>query len=176
MNEIHQNTPQIIDSNKINETLRQLRIMLEKIKAKILDMKTENRTKEDLRFNKEVRNIRNLMNEITKLLKEDPLFNEKELYDFLTIYDMLDYLFKDKELFIAQKEFIEDIILKFSELIFEKIDCKIKNREYDSYEDKYKLFKSYLNKKEEVFFLNLFEYNGEEDELIHNISNIIGCD
>ncbi|MBQ6813471.1 MAG: hypothetical protein IJP12_02410 [Methanobrevibacter sp.] len=110
------------------------------------------------------------MNNISLLLEDSPLFNKKEYYDFLTVYDMTEYLFKDKNLILSNKSFIKNILKRFEDLIFNKNSME-NNGEIALYRTEYDNFLRFLEEREEYFLFEIYHYNGTDMELITKIAN-----
>ncbi len=121
-------------------------------------------------FNKLRESFLNHMNNISLLLEDSPLFNKKEYYDFLTVYDMTEYLFKDKNLILSNKSFIKNILKRFEDLIFNKNSME-NNGEIALYRTEYDNFLRFLEEREEYFLFEIYHYNGTDMELITKIAN-----
>lgn len=173
MDGIYESSPAAIDTNRINATISLLKEVFNKIKEKLMEIKSENKTRsnESQEFKMKGKKILNLMEEIADLLEEDPLFKKNEYYDFLTIYNISEYLFAEKRLFISFKETIEDLIIKFNNILFYKLDCELNQEAFSNYNAKYADFSSYLKNKEEYFFLEIYQNQGTDRELIKKVAS-----
>ena len=160
MTNMHKNSEQILDPNKINATIDFLKEVFDKIKAKFIEMKSKN---EELKYEKEVKNILKLMEEIEELINENPLLEEDELFDFQDLESMAKYILKDKELFLKHSEFILEIFKNYNNLIFSKLEN----------EDTEDLLYSF-NRKREYFYAHIYEHLGIYDDLIDDIISIGG--
>lgn len=169
---VYKNIPKIIDSDKIDEKINYLKEIIQEIK-KFFMINSENKKnqKDTLEFERKGKIFLNQMKKLTDFLEKDSLFKDKEYYDFLTIYDIAEYLFSDEELFFSNKKLIEEILTKFDNLIFYKLECVLNDCQPLNYDEKYKDFIYFLEDKEEYFLLEIYQYKGTDEELIKKIAN-----
>ncbi len=166
MNITYEKSPQILDPNKINETISHLKEIFNKIKEKFQKIRSEHRISN---YEKEVKTIKSLLNNILSLLKENPLFKD-EFYDFYSIKLICDYILNDLNLFSDFQSFIIKLLRNFRKLILYKLEYE--GEDYD-YSRIYTSFKNYLDNEEETFYTKIYYYDGENKELIHEINNMI---
>ena len=166
MTVFYQNTPPIINSNKIGEFIAYLKKELRKIKEEILLKRIQKRE-----YEKEVKIILSTMEKIARLLEENPLFKEKEFYDFLNMQHMSEYILKDIECFMNYSMFIDELIIEFKDLIHKKIQMAFEKEEIN-YKEEYDQFEDFLFEREEYFYLNIYQAHGEYNDLIVEITNI----
>lgn len=160
MNNIYESSPQIIDPNRINETISFLKEVFNKIKEKFIEIKTD---KEQSQYEKEAENILKLMNEIEESIEINPLLEEDELFDFQDLESIAKYILKDKSLFLEHSSFILDILTIYNKIIFSKLE----NEETEALVDAF-------NRKREYFYVHIYEHLGIYDDLIDEIINIGG--
>ncbi len=162
----------VFDHKKINETINFLQDILNRIKEKFIEIyESKTEEKELNEFENERENILNLMDEISKSLEENPLFENNEYYDFISIYDMIEYLLNDKNLFLKHRTMLEEMITEFNNIISYKLECKLKNIDYSQYKKQYERFNSYIINKEENFYLEIYQDNGTDEELIKKVAS-----
>ena len=91
----------------------------------------------------------------------------KEYSCFFSIKLMIDYLINNVELFIVNLSFIENLLVNF----FHLIHLKLLN--HSNYEKDYDEFFSYLEKQKEFFYTKIHDYDGDFQELIIEINNLL---
>ena len=159
---MYESSPQIIDPNKINETISFLKEVFNKIKEKFIEIKTD---KEQSHYEKEAENILKLMNEIEESIEINPLLEEEDLFDFQDLKSMAKYILKDKSLFLEHSSFILDILTIYNKIIF----SKLANEETET-------LVYAFNRKREYFYVHIYEHLGIYDDLIDEITNILWGD
>ena len=180
MANIYENST-IIDSNNINETITILKSIFEKIKEKFLQLKKqESETKDkifldDDEFKNETENLKSLMNKISALLEENPLFNKNESIDFLMIQNMIEYLLENFENFIKYSQFIKELLIDYREIILKKLENDLKTINID-YETEYESYESKLYEKKEYFYLNIYRSDKGDEGLIASFANALEGD
>ena len=168
MYEIYE-SPQILNPKEIKETLNILKEAFNKIKEKFIEIKSRH---EINKFKKEVKIIKSLMEDILDFLKENPLF-DNEFYDFYSIKIICDYIFEDIRMFHSLENFILRLLRNFKKLIFYKLEYKGENYNYKL---KYARFKNFLEDQEEIFYTEIYYYDGKNKELICELNNIMWGD
>ena len=120
----------------------------------------------DAEFLNELKIITKSMDELVSILNTiDSL--KKELIHFLSIQRMINYMLKDIKLFLIHLSFIDDLLVNFFNLIHAKLTDK---NHYNKHYDK---FFTYLDNQEDFFYTKIFEYDGEYEELIVEVTNIL---
>ena len=158
----YENTSQIIDLNKINETKNYLKKAYNQIKAKCIELKAK--AKQEI-YEKGAKKILKLLDEIEEFIDNHPLLGEDELFDFQDLKSMIKYILKDKSLFFKHSHFILDIFKVYMGIVFSKLenkDCK----------DSLYLF----NRKREYFYTHIYESLGIYDDLIVDLVNTLWDD
>lgn len=181
MNGVKNNITGQKDCNIINESdfikglFKETIEKLEKIKS---DSEIEN--KENGIYEKDVKNILSSMEEISNFLHDNSLFKDEEYYDFLTIFEISEFILNEKELFLMNYSLIGEPLIKFRKILLLKLEywlkTKISDNDIENYEKAYARFKMFLFEKEEFFFLNISPYTGEDENLIIRVSNITSGD
>lgn len=171
--EIYENTTSIIDSNMIYETIAYLKEAFKKISDKLLEIKHEK--EEEAKFKKEARILKQSMRELSDLLREYPLFKEKEHINFLTIEDITIYFLDERELYEKHYDFINTLLMNFFKIILKKLDCQL-NEDLNEYQREYDEFKSFLIEQEEYFLMEIYEDDDLDDEFLKELDMIIEGD
>lgn len=120
----------------------------------------------DVEFLNELKIINKSLDEIGSILNTGDSL-KKELIHFLSIQRMINYMLKDIKLFLIHLSFIDDLLVNFFNLIHIRLTDK---NHYDEYYDKFFI---YINNQEDFFYTKIFEYNGEYEELIVEVTNIL---
>ncbi len=172
MNGIYENSPKIIDSNKIIETINHLKEIFNRMKEKFIEVKTK---QEMSKYKKEVKKILNLMEEIEESIDINPLFSDIELFDFMDIKEMTEYILKDPILFEENFNFLLELLKDYTNITILKLERGQGSNEI-SYEEEYKKFEYALNRKKEFFYTRIYEHLGIYDDLIDEVTNILWGD
>ena len=172
MTAFYETQTDILVSNNILDAKNYLKNAFNKIKEKFIELKSK---KESYKYKKEAKIIINLTDEISDSLEENPLFKDKEFYDFLRIKDILEYLLRDRNLIIQHHDLIENLLGNFRKIILEKLDFKLNNKSLNTYKINYAKFKTLLDEKEEYFLVEIYPANHEDDTLVERITKIIEC-
>lgn len=181
MTSFHEGTSQIIDSNKINETIILLKNIFQKIKEKVAELKNkENPTENSVlidheEFKKETKYLKSLMNEVSDLLEGDNLFNKNEFVDFLMIQNMTEYILDNSETYIQNAQFIDELLIDFREIILKKLENDIEPINFD-YDIEYESYESKLYEKKEYFYLHIYQSDDGDDDLIVDFVNALEGD
>lgn len=117
-------------------------------------------------FLKELKIIEESMNEILGILISTEGL-DKEFYNFFSIKFIVNYLADDVKLFLVNISFINNLFNKFFLLIHKKLS------EDDDYEDCYSIFLKFLEKQKDYFYTEVYEYDGEYEDLIIETTNIL---
>ena len=126
---------------------------------------------EDEEFLKKLDAINSLMRDISDKLEVLRCF-EKEFNNFLSIQNMIGYITRDIKRYILYSTFVKELTSSFYELITAKI-ALIRRGEYEKYDEIYKSFDDNLFKHEEFFYLRIYEYTHQYDDLIREVNNIL---
>ena len=142
--------------------------------------KQESETKDkifldDDEFKNETENLKSLMNKISALLEENPLFNKNESIDFLMIQNMIEYLLENFENFIKYSQFIKELLIDYREIILKKLENDLKTINID-YETEYESYESKLYEKKEYFYLNIYRSDKGDEGLIASFANALEGD
>ena len=163
----------IIDINKIVSDLKELfdkliiKLSSNNLKDKSLEGLVELYSN-DKDFCNDLEKMKYSFNEIASILESSDIFSE-EYFDFLSIKNMCNYIINDVKLYILHSSFISSILFNFFKLIRSKIDDK------DScYSDMYLTFEKFLDKQERTFYLKIYEGTHEYDDLIDEVTCILG--
>ena len=108
--------------------------------------------------------IKNSLAEIDELM-EDVNFAYDEYYNFLSIKDMITYIVSDVAKFLKYSQFVITLLTAFNGLMDRRDDL--------DYESIYQDFDKWLYKKEDIFYLEIFEGTHEYDDLIVKVTNIL---
>ena len=162
----------IIDINKIVSDLKELldkiinKLSLNNLKYESIDELVELYSN-DKDFCRDLETMKSNFTEIALLLESSDFFSE-EYFDFLSIKNMCNYIINDIKLYILHSSFISSLLLNFFKLIRSKID------DDSFYCDIYRTFEKFLDKQERIFYLNIFEGTQEYDDLVDEVTNILG--
>ena len=162
---MNENSPQILNSDKIIDFLNEV---FNRIQEKYNEIKGK---REQLKYEKEVKSIMNLMEEIEELIDIDPSFTEIELFDFMDIKEMTEYILKDKDLFEEHFNFICESLMDYTNITLLKSEPQGK-----PYEEEYERFEYGLNRKKEFFYTHIYEHLGIYDDLIDEVVDILWGD
>lgn len=152
MNGIHKNSPKIIDSNKIIETIDHLREIFNRMKEKFIEVKTK---QEMAKYKNEVEKILMLMEEIEESIDINPLFSDIELFDFIEIKEMTEYIIKEPNLFEENFNFLLELLKDYTNITILKLEREQGSNEI-SYDEEYKKFEYALNRKREFFYTHIY--------------------
>ena len=162
----------IIDINKIVSDLKELldkiinKLSLNNLKYESIDELVELYSN-DKDFCRDLETMKSNFTEIALLLESSDFFSE-EYFDFLSIKNMCNYIINDIKLYILHSSFISSLLLNFFKLIRSKIV------DDSFYCDIYRTFEKFLDKQERIFYLNVFEGTPEYDDLVDEVTNILG--
>lgn len=117
-------------------------------------------------FLKELKIIDESMNEILNILKSINGM-ENEFYDFFSIRIMVIYFIDDVALFLLNISFISNLFDEFFKLIHKKLLDK------EKYNEDYSNFTIFLEKQKDYFYTEIYEYDGEYEDLIIEITNVL---
>lgn len=113
---------------------------------------------------KEISVIEDSLSEIADILAQ---IGNKELFYFLSIRHMIGYILKDVKLFIIYMPFVDNLLINFFNFIHSKL---IGNNDYEGNDE---IFVDFLEKQKDYFYDNIFEYFGEYEDLIIEVTNIL---
>lgn len=184
MSGLYMNQSVILDSNKINETISFFKKIFNKIKDSFKSIKSDETdySNELSHYFTEVEKIKSSMNDIADLLEDNPLFNPDEFLDFLTIMEISEYILEDWNLFSTHQSYLFGMFRNFRDLVLFKLDYYLKNNDNDSnsknrdYNEVYEKFEDFLDEQERYFYLEVYPYDGEYDDLITEVNNILEGD
>ncbi len=125
----------------------------------------------DCEFSQKIKVISNFMNQLSEELQKFKSF-EMEFENFLSIQTMIDYIISKMELFVKYSDFANDLAGAFCNLINFKVKC-LQTNDLKKYDGFYKLYDEELFKKEEFFYLNIYQNSHQYDELIDEVTNIL---
>ena len=80
---------------------------------------------------------------------------------------MVNYLVEHIRLFLINIAFINNLFNEFFKLIHRKLLAN------DNYEDYYCNFIKFLEKQKDFFYMEIYEYDGDYENLIIEITNIL---
>ena len=166
---IYENTPPIINSKMINDTIDFLNEIFSLFKEKVLGIKTKKEERKNLESEKEVEKLINLMNETLESIDENPLLNENEYMYFYELKTMTEYLLKDMNIFREHYNFILDC----SDLYIAIIVTKFQNEDICDNNEEYKKLVHSFNRKLEFFYGYIYEHLGIYDDLIDEFVNTL---
>lgn len=202
MAQIYRNESSILDSERINETISFLKRIFSRLKDSFKIIRSDDIESFELngqnfryvdewndqnsgyadelkdynsRYVEEVETVKSLMQDISDQLEINPLFKDREFFDFLSISNISDYLLDDISLFRKHSSFFSGIIIRFKEILFHKIDCEL-NKDFSDYEDRYGEWESFYFKQKDYFYAEIYIYDGENSDLIESIVNILEGD
>lgn len=113
---------------------------------------------------KEISVIEDSLSEIADILAQ---MGNKEFSYFLSIRHMIGYILKDVKLFIIYMPFVDNLLINFFNFIHSKL---IGNNDYEGNDE---IFVDFLEKQKDYFYDNIFEYSGEYEDLIIEVTNIL---
>lgn len=96
---------------------------------------------------------------------------EEELYDFMEIKNIIEYLLDNINLLKKpeNQNFI-NLLLKFEQLI----EFKLKSKNNEEYSIKLEEFDDFLFNQQKIFYTEIYQRTGEYDQTIDKITNILG--
>lgn len=172
MNMSYENPPQILDSNKIIETINHLKEIFNLMKEKFMEVKTK---QELSKYENEVEKILKLMGKIEDSIDINPSYSDIELFDFMNIKEMTEYVIQNPILFKEHSNFILEFLKDYTNLTILKFEAEHNSNEID-YENEYKKFKYRFNRRKEFFYTHIYEHLGIYDDLIDEVVNTLGGD
>lgn len=113
---------------------------------------------------KEISVIEDSLSEIADILAQ---IGNKELFYFLSIRHMIGYILKDVKLFIIFMPFVDNLLINFFKFIHSKLIGD------NDYEENDEIFADFLEEQKDYFYDNIFEYTGEYEDLIIEVTNIL---
>lgn len=113
---------------------------------------------------KEISVIEDSLSEIANILAQ---IGNKELFYFLSIRHMIGYILKDVKLFIIYMPFVDNLLINFFKFIHSKLIGD------NDYEENDEIFADFLEEQKDYFYDNIFEYTGEYEDLIIEVTNIL---
>lgn len=113
---------------------------------------------------KEISVIEDSLSEIADILAQ---IGNKELFYFLSIRHMIGYILKDVKLFIIYMPFVDNLLINFFKFIHSKLIGD------NDYEENDEIFADFLEEQKDYFYDNIFEYTGEYEDLIIEVTNIL---
>lgn len=135
-----------------------------------MEIKTKH---EQSKYEKEVKKILNLMDEIEELIEASPFFSDIELFDFTNMKEMTAYILKDPDLFEEHFNFLLEFLKDYNQIAILKFEVESCSKE-SNYEEEYKKFKYKFNRKREFFYTQIYEHLGIYDDIIDEYVNILG--
>lgn len=150
-----------------------LKKSINKVKEVIFNLEMKKNKLDSSFYNENIKIINKYMIDISEDLEKMECF-DNEYYDFFDIRNMFNYIFSDVNLCKENISFFKETFRRFKDLIFNKIEIESgRNLEVD-YVEEYDLFKEFLNKQKSIFFTEIFKSSSEYDELIVEVTNILG--
>ena len=113
---------------------------------------------------KEISVIEDSLSEIADILAQ---IGNKELFYFLSIRHMIGYILKDVKLFIIYMPFVDNLLINFFKFIHSKLIGD------NDYEENDEIFADFLEEQKDYFYDNIFEYTGEYEDLMIEVTNIL---
>ena len=162
--------------NNINDVADNLKKLLNKIIGKLSFNSLQIGSSEELvelfandeDFCNDLKSMKTFMEEISLILEPLDIFLY-EFYDFLSIRVMCNYIIDNLELYLQHSSFINSLLSSFFNLIHSKI-----NKDKSQYTEVYDTFEKFLDEKEKIFYLEIYEGTHEYDDLIDEVTNMLG--
>ena len=166
------NSPQSFGMNKILDAVNCIYKFINYIKEKYAQIKSK---QDKMRYEKEVKEFLNFLDSVEEMMDTNPLFSDRELFDFMNVKEITSYILKDSKLFEEHFNFLMGFFKDYDKILMVKFEA-INSFNGISYEKEYKKFKYGFNRKREFFYAHIYEHLGIYDDMIDEYVNALGGD
>lgn len=162
--------------NNINNVVENLKKLLNKIIEKLSFSNQRIDSHDELveffandeGFCNDLKAMKTFLEEISLILEPLDIFLY-EFNDFLSIKLMCNYIIDNLRLYVQYSLFINSLLSNFFNLIHSKI-----NNDKSQYNEVYSKFEKFLDEKEKIFYLEIYEGTHKYDDLIDEVTSILG--